>query len=206
MRSLGIRRVFDLRTDAERAAAPPFCFDARAELRCITIGFDAWEDPVRLLRRLVIEDPEPGRVRALMRSVTLRIALEGASKIGEIVREIAAGAFPAAIHCSAGKDRTGVVCAILLKLVGVSETGIYRDYLLSNVVVPAMKERFAAAFRTFPDETVDILVGVNRGSLDALFETIESEFGSFQRYVSGGLRLTEEEIAALRARLLVSSV
>jgi protein-tyrosine phosphatase len=45
-------------------------------------------------------------------------------------------------HCTAGKDRTGIVAALVLALLGVSDEDIVADYVLTQDVMPAMLERF----------------------------------------------------------------
>ena len=43
-------------------------------------------------------------------------------------------AAPVVVHCMAGKDRTGVVCALTLALLGVSDEDIAADYALTETV------------------------------------------------------------------------
>jgi protein-tyrosine phosphatase len=50
---------------------------------------------------------------------------------------------PTLFHCAAGKDRTGLVAAMLLSLAGVGNEAIVADYLRSALAMPRMLERFA---------------------------------------------------------------
>ena len=49
---------------------------------------------------------------------------------------------PTVFHCAAGKDRTGLVAAIVLRLLGVEDTVIVADYLASRANMPNMLARF----------------------------------------------------------------
>jgi protein-tyrosine phosphatase len=55
------------------------------------------------------------------------------SSLAAVFRALANGAtYPVIIHCTAGKDRTGVVCALLMELLGVPRAQIVEEYLLSS--------------------------------------------------------------------------
>lgn len=70
--------------------------------------------------------------------------LEPASNLPRAFEHVArfAGA-PTIFHCAAGKDRTGLLAAMLLSAVGVGDDAIVADYLLSRAAMPAMLARFA---------------------------------------------------------------
>ena len=72
---------------------------------------------------------------------------------GEEIRsalEVLAGpdALPAVFHCTAGKDRTGLLSAILLTLLGVPEDTVVADYALSQEAMGRLKEKI---IRKYPD-------------------------------------------------------
>ncbi|GAB09303.1 putative protein-tyrosine-phosphatase [Gordonia araii NBRC 100433] len=93
----------------------------------------------------------------------------------------------ALFHCSAGKDRTGWTAALLLTIAGVDRATVERDYLASN------------KFRhTSP---ADPLQGVRLSYLRTSFATANRVYGSFDGYLRKGLRLSDQEITALRDRL-----
>src|SRR5215210_8424657 len=56
-----------------------------------------------------------------------------APAIGEAARSVVEGRAPILIHCAAGKDRTGFVCAVLLHLLGAEPESVVAEYLRSNV-------------------------------------------------------------------------
>jgi protein-tyrosine phosphatase len=64
----------------------------------------------------------------------------------QAVRRLAApDAGPALVHCAAGKDRTGVLVALVLDAVGVQRSAVLADYMLSAEQVPAMFRRWTTA-------------------------------------------------------------
>ena len=117
---------------------------------------------------------------------------------------------PAIVHCTAGKDRTGVVTAVLLTLLGVSKDNIYKDYLESNSAVQAQMMRMrqahtetspvSSALSALPLESIKVLMGVDRSYLEAAFSAIDTQYGSFQAYIADGLKLSQADVAALRTR------
>jgi hypothetical protein len=59
----------------------------------------------------------------------------------ELVREVGGAAGPTLIHCAAGKDRTGVSIALLLRLVGVPREAVVEDYLATAAAEQAISSR-----------------------------------------------------------------
>jgi protein-tyrosine phosphatase len=87
-------------------------------------------------------------------------------------------------HCSAGKDRTGWATAVLLTLLGVPMSTVEADFLASNTYLGN------------PD-------AVQVAWLRAGFAEMLHIYGSFDAYLHRGLMLTDADIAAIKARLLV---
>jgi protein-tyrosine phosphatase len=121
---LGIRTVLDLRTDDERARD--------GGLR---------HGPVDLIVRAVpmVDRAAAGAPRAVIPSLAeraqryLRMARESAPVIGAAIGVLAdATAVPAVVHCAAGRDRTGVLAAVLLMILGVDDADIVADYALTE--------------------------------------------------------------------------
>jgi protein-tyrosine phosphatase len=113
--SLGLRTVLDLRTEAEAELAPS-ALDGLADRRTHVslLAGDLAALPLELdaIYRFMID--------------------QCGGTIGEAIRVLADGsAFPALVHCSAGKDRTGVVVALILAVLGVPDEVIAADYELS---------------------------------------------------------------------------
>ncbi|MEV1287247.1 tyrosine-protein phosphatase [Micromonospora sp. NPDC049679] len=106
---------------------------------------------------------------------------------------------PAVVHCAAGKDRTGVVCALTLSLLGVPDEVIAEDYALST----AAADRFTAwldkqdPYRTVPTP----FFSSPAEAMQTFLGELRQRHGSIERYVTGA-GLGREQVAALRAHLL----
>lgn len=112
------------------------------------------------------------------------------------------------VHCAAGKDRTGFAVALIQLALGVPHETVTRDYLYTNEVLdwetdvlPRMRARFPDEHE-FDQETVMALAGVRPEYLQSAFEEIDGNFDDAQHFLREALTLTNDEMAALRARLL----
>jgi protein-tyrosine phosphatase len=114
---LGLRTVIDLRTDGEVTAAP-----------CALDAIVARTYHVPLFSEAAIGHlpPELAAVYAYM------IDECGQAIAGAIGRLCSDAALPALVHCTAGKDRTGLVVALVLEVIGVPDDVISADYALSS--------------------------------------------------------------------------
>lgn len=132
------------------------------------------------------------------------------------LRLAARGVGPTVIHCSAGKDRTGVGCALLLWALGVARETIVADYALTATLLPippahegldqmpvgtgAQKE---GGFIGLPAGARATLWDAHPEYLAAALGTVERDHGGVERYLAEALELSAAEIAGLRANLVV---
>jgi protein-tyrosine phosphatase len=100
-------------------------------------------------------------------------------------------------HCTAGKDRTGIAGALLMKALGVGEDQIMADFLLTNKAVDldtasqAIAEWLSAkAGQTIKPADVHPLVGVEADFLEATYRSIRAQFGSVNAYLETAMGLT----------------
>jgi protein-tyrosine phosphatase len=119
---------------------------------------------------------------------------------------VEAGGDPVVWHCSAGKDRTGFASAILLRILGVPEDVVMEDYMASRLHALEARSNQLRLLRLFKgDEAADkltVMMGVEESWLEAAFEEINLEWGSFDNYVHQGLELSDKDIRQLRSLLL----
>ena len=102
------------------------------------------------------------------------------------------------IHCTAGKDRTGFACALILHTLGVSRDTISEDYLLTN----RFYRRDPNHSSDLPDDIKQVLGSVQASFLAAAFEAIDADYGDLETYLRDGLGLGKAERAHLEARYL----
>jgi len=107
---------------------------------------------------------------------------------------------PLVIHCTAGKDRTGFACALILHALGVPDDLIAQDYLLTN----RFYRRDPSASSDLPDDVRQVLGSVEASFLAAAFDAIGADYGNLENYLRDGLGLMPGERARLEARYLES--
>ena len=108
------------------------------------------------------------------------------------------------VHCLAGKDRTGLVTAMLLGVLGVADAEIIRDYSrsgkeLGNGFVEDV-QKMAGEFQLMPDH-VRLLLDSEPSNMETVFETIRRDFGSITAYLQY-YGLSSATIEALRAKFI----
>lgn len=117
-----------------------------------------------------------------------------------------AGGKPVVWHCSAGKDRTGFASAILLRVLGVPQETVMRDYMESKQHALDARRNQLLLLRVFKGEEaadkLGIMMGVEEAWLRAAFAEIDARWGSFDNYVREGLQLSDNDIAQLQNQLL----
>ena len=132
---------------------------------------------------------------------------------------LAEGSPPVAlVHCTAGQDRTGFVCALLMHLLGVPKQQILEDYVLSfylrkDVVIdPARVEQMATFYgmdvdiREFdgpPTETVKERADHALTRMEEAILKIEEDFGSLDHFIEDELLVDGSMTASIRSNLLV---
>ena len=121
--------------------------------------------------------------------------------IGEALRLIAdADAFPLVFHCIAGKDRTGVVAALTLSLLGVDDETIADDYALSEEAEPQAWAYYARIKPAIgPAGPHRHLAPGGHARLPG--PSCGPTHGSVAKYASA-IGVADEHVAAIRAHLL----
>lgn len=112
------------------------------------------------------------------------------------------------IHCAAGKDRTGIGCALTLMALGVDEDTVFADYEFTNQAVdlerrmPRIQERMEERLsRKLDPEALRPMLGVELDYLYAALDEIRVRSGSVDTYLGDVLGVGEAERATLRAQL-----
>jgi protein-tyrosine phosphatase len=107
---------------------------------------------------------------------------------------------PLVIHCTAGKDRTGFACALILHALDVPDEVIAEDYLLTN----RFYRRDPSSASDLPDDVRQAIGSVDASFLAAGFEAVRADYGDLESYFRDGLKVGERERAELKARYLES--
>lgn len=207
--ALHIRDVFDLRTPEECESAPTRWIGQAPAFHAFAAAFGP--NDVAAMMELMADPAFTGaQARELMIQSMAEFPLSAAPNVAAWVGALAGGHTPSIIHCSAGKDRTGVFSALLLTLLGVDRETVLHDYLRSNDVLAA---NMAAASQALPAGmrmpriAPDVLRALSRVEpeyLEATFQSIDAQCASFEDYRRNRLRIDDSELQRLRARLLAA--
>jgi protein-tyrosine phosphatase len=171
---LGVATVIDLRTVDEATARGRFPVDLV---------------PVRYLD-LPLTDVLPSteelpswREASYVASRYLSMVSDGGPVLARAIEALAGdGSLPAVFHCSAGKDRTGVLAAIVLAFLGVPDETIVEDYVLSAAAMEHLLERLTAEY---PDSVEEVLryapsiLHVMPETMEEFLATVQSEHGGY---------------------------
>ena len=113
-----------------------------------------------------------------------------------VFQTIAAADEGVMINCTAGKDRTGVISAILLMLCNVSDEDIVYDYMLTR---ECSEERFDQIHKNFPEVDMNIVIP-NEGNMRKFLEIFRERFWDAYHYLK--IRgVTDEECRRIKKRL-----
>ena len=195
VRELGVKHAFDFRGSDERTAAA-------CAVKEITVHSLPIEPTVVAALRARLQ------ARALSSADALDIMRESyrgyvrlnTHSFRELFAHLVDGEGPLVIHCTAGKDRTGFACALILHALGVPESVIGEDYLLTN----RFYRRDPASSPDLPDEVRQAIGSVRASFLAAGFETINERYGNLEGYFRDGLGLGTRERSELKRRYLQS--
>jgi protein-tyrosine phosphatase len=192
--ALGVRTVLDLRRPGEIAHAGRVPESLGLAYHNIHPEHRVWDPD--------LYDPAAGPQRYLADRY-LDMVQEGQAGFGAALRLIAEPSHaPLVMHCMAGKDRTGVLSALTLALLGVPDAEIAAEYALTETGQARLEAQLR---KEFPDQaaTVPVHFVVCPPQAMLLFLTeLRQRYGSVAGYVAAA-GVTDTQIAALRTHLLV---
>jgi protein-tyrosine phosphatase len=126
----------------------------------------------------------------------------GMARVASAIARAPAGGV--VVHCHAGKDRTGVVVALLLALVGVPDDLIADDYALSRLNLPALTREWLDGITLDAAERERYIRDIADPAPEAMLAMLDhlrERHGGAEAYLLGG-GVSSEEVALLRARLV----
>lgn len=183
--ALGIRTVIDLRRPAEIAELGRIPASLGVDYRHVHLVHPLWPSA---------EFADAAARTAYLRDRYREMATDGREGIGTALRLIAdTDAAPLVFHCFAGKDRTGIVAALTLALLGVSDETIAEDFALSEPADQALRAHFGKEPNRVAVSPPEAMLG--------FLSDLRSSHGSIEAYAKW-TGVTDEHIAALRAHLL----
>ena len=201
---LNIKSVVDFRSDEERESEPDRLTPDMTQV-LLPIKFQPKELDDETLKNLM-KNLTFGTLDSsnLLTDFNIVIVKDFADEYKKFFRHVVENnAEPIVFHCTAGKDRAGFASAMILTVLGVPREKVIEDYLLTNTYVKdhVDSEMLEIELKTFFRADTDNLRKINLVAeryIQAAFDTIDSEWGGMDNYISTALSLTEEDILKLQ--------
>ena len=200
VRGLGIRSVFDLRTTLEIAAEPDVDLPGTEYFHDNVLAAGLPSPPASPTTDELLQYLRQGYTEMVL-SPTARSAFH------DLLAQIADSDGPFVVHCTGGQDRTGLATVFVLTLLGVPESTVRNDYLLSWIYnqpvyaknLASMPPSLAAAWApTMTPEAASTY-------LQTALQAITQHYGSMENYAINGLGLSHATLSKLRHKLLVGA-
>jgi protein-tyrosine phosphatase len=188
--AIGLRTVFDLRRPHEVAHNP---------------NVFAASPHIRYRHMPIFDGAADGAEQRSLATIYLAILDDAQPRVREIIAALAEpDAFPALVHCAAGKDRTGVIIALLLRLAGVPAETVTEDYALSAIYLTeefytGLRERVIATGGDWA--RVEPLLGAPATLMHDTLTHIDERYGGVEAYLRA-IGVTQRETAAVRSALV----
>jgi protein-tyrosine phosphatase len=152
----------------------------------------------------------PAGARALMLDFYAELPRTMGHVFGEILTRISDGAFPCIIHCSAGKDRTGMAVALLLAALGCGRDAIIADYAASAqarriegaMARSVVRDESVASFPDrYPAEALAVMAAASPAYIITALDAIDRDLGGMDAYLEQ-IGVGAAVISRLREQLL----
>jgi protein-tyrosine phosphatase len=198
-KTLGIRSIYDMRNRWEVTAKPRAIIPGVRTTACEPSNEHRCKDSSKRLVTGIIGkygSPEE-RMKRNYRRYASELLL-----FGRIIRTIADERTASLVHCAHGKDRTGALCAVVMRVAGAHKDEVMADYLATNIV---NADLISCEFKQLSHEMTSTEQAILLSFLEArpaylnvFFDEIDTLYGSFERYAVEGLRLNSHQIDSIR--------
>ena len=209
LQALGLGLVCDLRTDRERARRP-----VRALPVARRVHHPMHEDPrydvgLRDLARFLVRSDGELQFHALVERYYRHLLFERAHATGALIESVAAHVDrPVWIHCTAGRDRTGVVIALLQRTLGVPEPLVLEGFRETDARYGRRLERVtrvlrALTLRRVSEARIHVVLRTQPELLTTLLGELTQRHGTIEGYLRQRCGVSEASVARIRDALLV---
>ncbi|KIO30403.1 hypothetical protein M407DRAFT_20470 [Tulasnella calospora MUT 4182] len=199
---LGITKIFDLRSDKERAK---FGSDSAlnipdVEIVCVPARTVEPKEDLKTIFGKFGGNGDQGFVDAY-RS-TLEQGKKAYGRIFEFLRDELHNGNGCLIHCSLGKDRTALAAMLILDLAGVPDEEIMKDYALTRVGAEPVREATVARFAELlqdpeiAESTVNAL-GCRPSAMRATLNMLREEYGGAAGYLKNHLGFSNDDVGRI---------
>lgn len=114
---------------------------------------------------------------------------------------------PLIIHCTAGKDRTGVLCALLLSLCGVDDETVAKEYELTETGLTSMVPQIMEHLKEHPamkgnEAGILNMLSAKKANMLGTLELIREKYGGPEGYMIDACGLSKDDVENIRKNLV----
>ena len=186
LETIGLKTIVDLRAPKEKKKELP----AIAGTRRIDVPIELENRTRERIQPLMTKRGAEGEVIDILEQMYRDLADEAWPQAGELFKILLnADAYPVLIHCRAGKDRTGFMCALVQQAIGVERAAIFRDYCETNNHFGLVTPRVERMMRIFSlgrlqMENVRASLSAREEYLQAALDQIDQRHGGMAAYLA----------------------
>lgn len=198
---LGIQTVYDLRTDNEIKGKEDHLPAGTAYIHFSTVEDN--EDLLNKMRKRVIDgEITEERSLQLMLNLYRGTVSDNIPLLRQLLQQIINANEPVLYHCSAGKDRTGIVTALLLSILKVDRQTITNEYMLSNYYRREKLQKIVSKAKLakivkphLAIKAIQNFMGVDERYLNAAFDVIDTKYRGMDKFIQNqlGINAAEQE-------------
>lgn len=196
LQRLGVRRIVDFRSDEERSTAPHSLHpESQILIDPLPITVEAAQIE-RVTARLQQQNVCAEDMVEFLMSANRAMVTHFTDTYRHWIHSLlSADHYPQIFHCTAGKDRTGLAAALLLRVLGVPQDTVMDDYLATNHYTAARIDELIRQIQemdmfTVEESVIRTLFNVQPQYINAAFEVITERYGDLEDYFRDGLALT----------------
>ena len=208
LQRLGVKRIVDFRSDEERNTAPHTLHpESRILIDPLPINVEAAQIE-RVTARLQEQNVSAEDMVEFLMSANRAMVTHFTDTYRNWIHSLLSDDhYPQLFHCTAGKGRTGLAAALLLRALGVSEETVMEDYLATNHYTAARIDEIIRQIQEMDvfkveEPVIRTLFHVQPQYINAAFEVIAERYGDIEAYLQDGLALDRFQREQLRDMLL----
>ena len=185
LRSLNIRTVIDLRAPGELRKN----YTSFPQTEKLSLPLDFQQITRERLKPVIFRKNSETAIADISNDIYLEILNDSAPVFRQVMERLASpGGSPVLIHCQAGKDRTGIIVALILLSMGVGRELIIADFMKSNeLLLPYFKRylliRTIVTFGFYPYRNMLFAVMVKQRNIESVLDRIENHYGGIEGYL-----------------------
>lgn len=206
---LNLKVICDLRTPNERRARLPRFVESEKTLTVNVPFYQNDEDFTRFqIYRQIMSQIRTVDFYQMMKVFYRKVLFESTDQIRDVMVLLAdQHGSPTLIHCASGKDRTGIIVAIVQLVAGVPRQEVVSDYLLSNPLNKSETDRVIRMLRLLSGfrisrERLLPLLEVRSEYLEEVLDELFAQYGTIEAYLMQGCGVEEKTIQVLRERFM----